>query len=464
MRGVWAGLLVLRGFGLQASAPASPSPLPPAALELAETAASFGEVYEGAVVTHRFAFRNRGSRPVRISGLRPVSSRGGAAAHPERVPPGGDGYVLVRQPTAGRLGLATFRFAVQADDGGPERKLALSGFVQSAYDPDQPLVDFGTVAPGATATIDLFSREVERLEVREVAGAPPFLSAQAGRRVGAVREGVALRLHLGPDAPLGYHTGALRVRTNVGHQPEVTVAWRAGVFEDVVPSEAPVDLGLVREGQPFTRVVRLERRSGEPLDVERVEGAGERIAVAVEPCAEPSAWCRAVRVSGVGPAPGSALAGTLTVVPKGARPLSLAWSGIPVGARTTVKDMGTVPPPAEKAAAARPPAAPEPRPAPAPVVGRPGERRARITWEVRQEQQTYGYLVYRSDRRAGPFLRVNAEILRVSPGPGPHAYSYVDEQVAPGHTYYYYLESVSRSGRKSRLSGVMTKVIPEARP
>jgi hypothetical protein len=87
---------------------------------------------------------------------------------------------------------------------------------------------------------------------------------------------------------------------------------------------------------------------------------------------------------------------------------------------------------------------------------------ARLTWEARQEQETYGYLVYRAGSREGPFRRINRDILRVSSGPGPHVYSYTDEQVAPGHTYYYYLESIGRGGTKSRLSGVMTKVIPEA--
>jgi hypothetical protein len=40
----------------------------------------------------------------------------------------------------------------------------------------------------------------------------------------------------------------------------------------------------------------------------------------------------------------------------------------------------------------------------------------------------------------------------------------VDEQVEPGHTYYYYLESVGRGGTKSRLSGVMAKAIAPAAP
>jgi hypothetical protein len=471
--GLLAGMLLSLGAAAQAPAPmpsASPAPSPsPPALELTEATASFGEVYEGALVTHRFAFRNRGPSTVRITELRPISPRARATAHPDVIPAGGEGYVEFEQPTGGRLGLASFRIALKADDGAPERKLALTGFIQSAYDPDQPLIDLGTAAPGASGSVELFSREVARLEVREVLDAPEFLTADTAGRAGPAREGVVLRLALRPDTPLGFHAGTLRLRTNVAHQAEVPVLWRAGVYEDVVPSESPLDLGVVREGRPFVKVIRLERRSGGLLEVERVATDNAAVKAELAPCPTPSDSCRALRVSGVGPAAGTPLGGTVTVNVKGARPLSLPYSAILVGAQATVKDMGMVGPERPEKTLTLPPTrtgAPgtDPASTAAPVVGKPGERRARLTWEAHQEKDTYGYIVYRSDRREGPFLRVSPEILRVATGPEPHVYRYVDEQVEPGQTYYYYLESMGRGGTKSRLSGVMAKVIPKATP
>lgn len=469
MTALWAGLLVSSALGGQLQASPLPAPSPsatPPLLEIAEPAASFGEVHQGALLTHRFALRNRGPRPVRIVLVRAVSPRGRAAAHPEVVPAGSEGYVEVEQPTEGRLGMASFRFALQADDG-PERKLALIGFIQSAYDPDQPALDLGTVGPGASAALELFSREVDRLEVRGATEAPAFLSVNTEGRAGSAEEGVAVRLTVSRDAPLGFHAGTLRLRTNVEPQPEVPLVWRANVYEDVVPSESPLDLGVVREGQRFAKLVRLESRSGAALDVERVDAAGADVKAQVEPCPQPAPSCRAIRVTGAGPAPGQELGGTLTITLKGARSLTLPFSGIRVGPYTTVKDLGALTggreKPSDAASPSPPPASPAEAPATAaPVVGRPGDRWARITWEVRQEQETYGYLVYRSDRREGPFRRVNRDIVHVSAGGESHVYSYVDETVAPGRTYYYYLESIGRGGTKSRLSGVMTKIIQEA--
>jgi hypothetical protein len=96
------------------------------------------------------------------------------------------------------------------------------------------------------------------------------------------------------------------------------------------------------------------------------------------------------------------------------------------------------------------------------VTGRPGERLARLSWDAGQEDQAYGFLIYRSDRPDGPFRRVNARIVLVSDAPPPHRYTYEDHDVEPGHSYYYYLESISKGGMKARLSGVVTKVIPPA--
>jgi hypothetical protein len=99
---------------------------------------------------------------------------------------------------------------------------------------------------------------------------------------------------------------------------------------------------------------------------------------------------------------------------------------------------------------------------PPPVTGRPGERLARLTWDAGQEDQAYGFLIYRAERPDGPFRRVNKDIVRVSDAPPPHRYTYEDREVQPGRSYYYYLESVSKGGLKARLSGVVTKVIPPA--
>jgi len=101
----------------------------------------------------------------------------------------------------------------------------------------------------------------------------------------------------------------------------------------------------------------------------------------------------------------------------------------------------------------------------APGDGAPGEEQPRnaLTWTAGNEGGAFGYLVYRSDRREGPYRRVNERIVRVPwDGAAEHRYRWVDQRVEPGRTYYYYLDVVSENGIKQRFSGVISRTPPDA--
>jgi len=84
-----------------------------------------------------------------------------------------------------------------------------------------------------------------------------------------------------------------------------------------------------------------------------------------------------------------------------------------------------------------------------------------LRWTASEEDGVYGYLVYRADRREGPFRRVNQEIIHVArdQSEGAGTYRFVDTTVAAGRTYFYYLDAVSMGGLKQRLSGVISKEV-----
>ena len=86
---------------------------------------------------------------------------------------------------------------------------------------------------------------------------------------------------------------------------------------------------------------------------------------------------------------------------------------------------------------------------------------ALLEWKATKEEGVYGYLVYRSTDRNGPYYRLGHEIVHVSPEPGEiHSYRFADPTVEPGKTYYYYLDTIATTGVKSRFSGVVAKLIP----
>ncbi|HET9315504.1 MAG TPA: DUF1573 domain-containing protein [Vicinamibacteria bacterium] len=434
----------------------SPTPSPVLGLVVEEPAARFGEAYTGTEVAHTFAVRNDGTQPVRIVSVSPNTPPTRVDPLPAPIPSGGRAMITIRQGTQGRMGNVSYRFLLKTDDGLPDRHLSLAGFLQSAYEPDQPVLD-GVAGPGQTIEVSLASREVERLDVLGVDEAPAFLRVDTSSRGpdGAVR----LRVTPTADAPLGVHRGALVVRTNVTQQPWINVPFRLSVFGDVSPEDVPVDLGTIREGQPFEKATRLLSRTGQAVEVASIEGAPQGVTVESRDCPEPAASCRALVFKGVGPAAPTTLGGEVRVRLAGGRDMSLPFRGVVVRADAIVQRVDEA---GGKPSGVIPYPKPTPPPVPPPVTGRPGERLARLTWNAGHEEQTFGYLIYRADKPEGPYRRVNASIVPVIEGPPPHRYTYEDREVEAGRSYFYYLESISKTGQKSRLSGVVTKVIPPA--
>lgn len=78
-----------------------------------------------------------------------------------------------------------------------------------------------------------------------------------------------------------------------------------------------------------------------------------------------------------------------------------------------------------------------------------------VRWSTATEFESYGYHVYRGPTPDGPFERLTDDPL---PGAGttdvPQHYRYEDTSAEPGQTYYYFVESVSTSGRTRRLTPV----------
>jgi len=95
-----------------------------------------------------------------------------------------------------------------------------------------------------------------------------------------------------------------------------------------------------------------------------------------------------------------------------------------------------------------------PQETPKPLLGK-----ITINWQSGTRYDIYGFNIYRSKKKEGPFEKLNKEII---PGPGSsresREFHYVDQPLEIGETYHYYVESVSFAGKKEPLTPV-TKVI-----
>lgn len=70
-----------------------------------------------------------------------------------------------------------------------------------------------------------------------------------------------------------------------------------------------------------------------------------------------------------------------------------------------------------------------------------------VEWSTASELNTAGFNILRGDNPAGPFTRLNADLIPASPDPlVGGSYVFTDTHVAPGQTYYYQLEEVEFGG------------------
>jgi hypothetical protein len=107
------------------------------------------------------------------------------------------------------------------------------------------------------------------------------------------------------------------------------------------------------------------------------------------------------------------------------------------------------------------PAPEEPPAAPSTPAGEPISNTLR--WSTASEVDNFGFDVFRSLSEDGPFERVNSETI---PGAGtvdtPTRYEFVDTEIEPDRTYYYYVESISLQGEREQFTPIIKA--PPKRP
>jgi hypothetical protein len=78
-----------------------------------------------------------------------------------------------------------------------------------------------------------------------------------------------------------------------------------------------------------------------------------------------------------------------------------------------------------------------------------------VRWSTASESDVFGYDVYRSEQREGPFERITPQPIA---GGGStdlvRRYEFADECIEADTTYYYYVEQISLSGKREALTPV----------
>lgn len=78
-----------------------------------------------------------------------------------------------------------------------------------------------------------------------------------------------------------------------------------------------------------------------------------------------------------------------------------------------------------------------------------------IRWGTASESNNYGFDVYRGDSADGPFTRLTERPIEGGmESDVPRQYQFVDDTIAQGVTYYYYVEAISLDNVRERFTPI----------
>jgi hypothetical protein len=74
-----------------------------------------------------------------------------------------------------------------------------------------------------------------------------------------------------------------------------------------------------------------------------------------------------------------------------------------------------------------------------------------IKWSTENEIDNLGFNIYRSETKDGKYIKVNSKLIwSAGTHSSSHDYSYTDDNLKFGQTYYYYIEDIDFSGKKDK--------------
>ena len=76
-----------------------------------------------------------------------------------------------------------------------------------------------------------------------------------------------------------------------------------------------------------------------------------------------------------------------------------------------------------------------------------------IKWSTSSELNNFGFDVWRGDYEEGPFDRINENTIPgASSSDTVNRYEFIDDTIEKGKAYWYYVESISMSGRREKFT------------
>lgn len=435
--------------------------------------ARFEATTASSTVEQVYTVSNRGSEPIRLVDWKAISEHGQVVDLPKTLLPGTSARFKVILSLPGKLGESSFRYALFTDEKDVERyRFTLSGFVFSVLAPENATIDLGHIKAETKQRheLTLTAREENPLRLIQILDTPDWIDASV--------DGATVSVGIRPNVSTGIKAGKIRISTNLASQPVVEVTTKAAIEGNLRPSTYAVGFKPAEVGQTIHTSLEVrytgprkisELKLDAPAEWKAIRSACKSPATAEVKCARFDLE-RKIEESG-------RISGLLNFSMPGEPELSVPFGlmglnpGQPIR-ELVVSDDPQSSSPAKiditKAAQTDPekPASKEIAAAGTPTQNKirtTGRGPVRLHWKAANDASIYGYMVYRADDRAGPYIRVSPKPLAkrtdTATTSSASENEFIDENVEPGKTYYYYIDTVAGNGTQKRLSPVLSKTV-----
>jgi len=341
-------VLVLILFGLSTAVLSQPS------IEFDEPHWNFGRLEEGEMATHTYRFRNKGNKPLVISEVETTCGCTAALLSDSLIDPGGASEIKVTFNSRGRAGDQLKHVNVYTND--PQHKtvgLSIEGYISVYLRVSPRTLNFGEVSKGEskTLTVTLMSWDGIDFEILDTEAPSKYFLVQTSGTVqswarflrsikermerkfgntwaqfrtelegppetanpsGAESENARiLAVTLSPSAPLGQHSGRLKIHTNVKEKPVIEVALYASIVGDLTAVPKNYSFGSIKRGESKETVFSISSRSKRAFRVTSLESNSKYATAELIQTPERGNYQVKVKVSPH--APVGQLTGTITV-------------------------------------------------------------------------------------------------------------------------------------------------------
>lgn len=426
----------------------------------------FGERYQFEVFDCSLNLKNAGDKRVRISKISAADLEDGVS--PVQVVVGAGQTVKLKMRVSLRSASGTISRMVnfETDEvGSPYQWAYAYGFVNSILKDPKPSIDFGRVKlsdalPEKQVTLE--SIESREFRITGIVKSPDYVDASLAP------DGRTVKVRIKRNIAWGTHDDdQIVVSLNSTVQKNAAIALRVVAIGEVLASEDPAALGVIRNDKPNDHFIELNSLSGRAFKTGKVTLEGVSGDADVVDCSPAKKGCQRVRLRiGSGLAVGP-IQGVVNVdIPDSKQKLPIRFSGmvLPPGLDPAVEEKdtetkpvaGTVPPksaPADIRNAIRSQVRDANIPAPAGTG-------PLLKWSVADEAAVYGYYVLRADQQSGPFEKINAETIKAEEFEAGlvNSYQWRDTSAEIGKVYWYSVGTLYRDGRKEPLTSAQMVV------